>query len=81
MSEKHNQVSRSFNSFEHFLVFTSDGCVSDFAYPSLAGALAGIASSAVGIKIWKIAPGIRTYKPIIKKKMKKYKKNTVVSKK
>ena len=74
MSEKHEKVCRSLNYFENFLVFVPDvsGCVSISTFVSLVGAPAGIASSSVGLKICKIAAGIKAYKPFIKKKRKKH---------
>ena len=61
---------RALNYFEHFLVFVSSvsGCVSVSAFVSLVGVSIGIASSAVGLKIYTITTGIKKYKPIIKKK-------------
>ena len=52
IGEKHRLDCRALNYFEHFLVFVSavSDCVSLSAFTSLAGAPAGIESSAVGIK-------------------------------
>ena len=56
------------------LIITSKitGCVSIFAFPSLVCVPIGIASSAVGLKIFAVTTEIKKYKSIIKKKKKKY---------
>ena len=48
MSEKHKNVCRVLNYFEHFLAFVSavSGCVSVSAFASLVGVFGSIASSA-----------------------------------
>ena len=66
------KVCRTFNYFEHFLVFiyaVSD-CVSISAFASIVGVPVGIASSSVGLRICTITAGIKNYKSIIKKKKK-----------
>ena len=49
MSEKHKEVRKTLNDFEHFLVFVSgvSGCVSFSAFFSLVGVPVGIAAVAV----------------------------------
>ena len=54
------------------LASTVTGCVSISAFPSLACVPIGIASSAVGLKIFAVTAEIKKYKSIIKKKKKKY---------
>ena len=72
MSKKHKKVYRALNFFELFLNFISavSECVSIFTFASLVGGVVGIASSAVGLKIYKITAGIRMYRSVIKKKKK-----------
>ena len=75
MSEKHKNVFRALNYFEHFLAFISavNGCVSISAFASLIGGPIGVVSFAVGLKICAITAGIKRYKSIIKKKIKRRK--------
>ena len=63
-SEKHKNMCRTLNYFEHFLASIS-------AFALLIGVSVGIASSAVGLKICAITEGIKKFKSIIKKKRKK----------
>ena len=58
---------------EHFLIlaYATTGCISISAFASLFGIPKGIRSSAIGLKICAIAPGIKKYKSAIKKKKKK----------
>ena len=53
MREKHKNMLRCLNYFEHFLIFISavSGCVSIFAFASLVGIPVGITSSEAGLKI------------------------------
>ena len=44
------------------------GCISGFAFASLVGVSIGITSSAVRLKIFALAAGIKKHKSIIKKK-------------
>ena len=62
------------NYFEHFLIFISAvfGCVSISALTSLVDILIGIVSSAVGLEICAVTPGIKKYNLIIKKKRKRH---------
>ena len=82
MSEKHKEVCRALTYFNYFLVFVSfvSGCVSISAFVSLVGFPIGITSSAVGLKICGITPGIKKYKSIIKKKRKKHQKIRLLAK-
>ena len=82
VSEKHKKVYRVLNYFENFLVFVSaaSGCVSISAFVSLVGASVGIASSAVGLKIYAITAGIKKYMSIIKKKKKMHYRIVVLAK-
>ena len=63
---------RALNCFEDFLIFIAafGVCVSISAFALLLGVPAGIASSAVGLKICALISGIKEYKSIIKKKEK-----------
>ena len=74
MSEKHKHVCKTFNYFEHFLIFISAviGCVSISVFASLIDVCVGITSSALGLKICAITAGIKKYKSVIKKKRKKH---------
>ena len=74
MSEKHEKACRALNCFEYFLVSVPavTGCVSISVFASLVGALVGIVSSAVGLKICAITAGIKKYKSVVKKKRKKH---------
>ena len=69
MSKKHKRVLRVLN-YEHLLILicTVTGCVSIFALASLVGILIGVTSSEIKLNICAIAPGIKKYKSIIKKK-------------
>ena len=71
--EKHKKARKYLNSAESLLILSSiiTGCVSISAFASLVCLPVGIMSSAVGIKICAITPGIKNYKSIIKKKKKK----------
>ena len=70
MSRKHKKVSTTLNYIEHFFILASTitGCISIFDFASLHGIPLGITISAVGLKIWDIAAGIKKYKSIINKK-------------
>ena len=61
------------NYAEHFLTLASAVivCISISALASLLGIPVGIASSAIGFKIFARAAGFKIYKSIIKKKKKK----------
>ena len=57
------------NYIEHFLILgsTVTGCVSISVFTSLVGIPIGIASSAIGLKIFVITAAIKKYKLIIRK--------------
>ena len=76
MSEKHKNVCRVLNYFEHFLAFVSamSGCVSVSAFASLVGVCGSIASSAEGWKICTLTTVVKKYSSIIMKKRKKHNK-------
>ena len=73
MSKKHKKVCTALNYCKHFVIFISavSGCVSIFAFASLACIHISITSSALELKICAITAGIKKYRPIIKKKKKK----------
>ena len=58
------------NYIEHFLILgsTVTGCVSISVFTSLVGIPIGIASSAIGLKIFVITAAIKKYKLIIRKR-------------
>ena len=60
------------NNIEQLLNLSSTfiGCVSISVFTSLVGISVGIASCAVGLKVWVITTGIKKYNLIIKKKRK-----------
>ena len=68
MCEKHKEMCRALNYFEHFLVFVSavSGCVSFSSFASLVGVPVGITSSTRRIKIRVVTAGIQKYKSVIK---------------
>ena len=70
ISRNHKKLCKTLNYIDYFLILvsTGTGCVSISCFASLVGILAGVASSAIGIKIWVIKPVIKKYKSIIKKK-------------
>ena len=73
MNQKHKKVCSVLNYSEHFLVFVSavSGCVSISVFVSLIGVPLGTVIS---------APGLKTYKSIIKKKRKKHDKIVLTEK-
>ena len=81
MSRKYKKVCASLNYIEHFLILASavTGCISISAFNSFLGIPIGILSSAIGLKIFAIAPGIRKHKLIIKKKEKKHNKTVLLT--
>ena len=70
------------NYIEHLLILASTvtGCASISAFASLVCVPVGIRSSAVGIYICAITPGIKKYKSIIKKKKKRHDKTVLLGK-
>ena len=73
ISKKHKKVCRVLNFIGDSLIaiFTVTGCVSISV---------GIASSAVGLKMWVITAGIKKYKSTIKKKRKTHDKILLLAK-
>ena len=73
MSKKHKTVCTTLNYIEHFLILASTitGCITISPLASLLDIPKGITSSAIGLKIWAIAAGIKKYKSKTKKKRKK----------
>ena len=69
-SRKHEKVCTALNYIEHFLILASaiTGCISNSAFASFPGIPTGITISAIGLKIYPIAAGIKKYKSIIKKR-------------
>ena len=82
MSKEHKKVCTTLNYIEHFLILASTiaRCISISAFASLLGIPIGITSSAIGLKIFVIAAGIKNYKSIIKKKTKKHDKIELLDK-
>ena len=72
MSKKHKKVCTTLNYIEHLLIlaFMFTGYVSISAFASLIGIPVAITSSTVGLKICTLTPGIKKYKPIIRKERK-----------
>ena len=64
MSKKHKKVCATLDYTEHFLILSSiiTGCISISASASLLGIPVGITSSAIGLKIFAIAVGIKKCK-------------------
>ena len=73
MSEKHKKTCKYLNYVEYLLILASTvaGWVSISAFASFVCLFLGIRSSAVGLKICAITPGIKKYKSIINKTNKK----------
>ena len=71
--KKYKKVCKVLNYIEHLLILVSaiTGCVSIFAFALLFAVPIGIASSAVGLKIYAVMAGIKKYKSLIKNKGKK----------
>ena len=63
-----------------YLASTITECISISAFASLLGIPIGLTSSAIGLKICAIAPGIKRYRSIIKKKKKKHDKIVLLAK-
>ena len=70
MSKRYKKVCRALNYIDHLLIvistITGRAFISAFAF--LVGIPVGIDSCAIGLKICVIAPEIKRYKSIIKKK-------------
>ena len=71
---KHKKICTALNYIEHYLILgsTITGCISISGFASLLGIPVGTTSSAIGLKTFAIAAGIKQYKSIIKKKKKKH---------
>ena len=82
MSMKLTKVCRTFNCIELLLtlISTVTRCASISTFVSQAGILIGIMSSATGLKICVITAGIKKYKLIIEKKMRKHDKIVLLAK-
>ena len=76
MSKKHKKFCTTLDCIKHFLILASvmTGCVSISVFASSVGIPIGITSSAIGLKICGIVPGIKKYKSVIKNKRKKHNK-------
>ena len=74
ISRKHEKVCTTLSYTKHFLILPSaiTGCISISAFTSLLGLPIGSISSAIGLKLYVVAAGIKKYKPIINKKKKKH---------
>ena len=72
ISRKHKRVCTTLNYVEHFLILASavTEYISISTFASLLGISIGITNSAIGLKICRIAAGIKKYKSMIKKKKK-----------
>ena len=70
MCKKHKKFCTAQNYIEHFLILASKitGCILISAFASLIDTSIGITSSAIALKIYAIATGIKMYKSIIKTK-------------
>ena len=77
MRRKHKNVCKTLDYVEHLLILASTAAryisISDFT--SLLGIPIVITSSAIGLKIYAIALGIKKYKSMIKKKKNNKKKH------
>ena len=82
MSKKHNNVCTTLNYIENFLILASTitGCILVSVFASLFGVPIGITSSAIELKFFAIAAGIKKYKLIIKRKKKKHDKTVLLGK-
>ena len=74
MSRKHRKVWTTLNYIENFLILASTitGCISVSAFAFLLGISIGITSSAIGLRIFAIAAGIKKYKTVIMKNKNKH---------
>ena len=74
MSEKYKKTRKYLSYVEHLLSLVSKitGCVSISPFASLVSVPAGIASSAVEIKICAITAGTKVYQSVIKKRKRNY---------
>ena len=69
--KRHKKVCRVLNYIEHslILIFTVPGCVSISTFTSLVGIPVEIKISAIGLNIYVISTGIKSYKLINKRNM------------
>ena len=75
MNEKYKKTCKYLNYVENLFINVASavtGCISISAFASLVVIPAGVASSAVGIKLCAITGGIKKYKSLRKKKNKKH---------
>ena len=74
MRKKHKKVCTDLNCFEHFLILATaiTRCISISAFAFWIHVPIGITSFAVKLKVFEMAPGIKKYKSIIKKKEKNH---------
>ena len=81
-SRKHKKVCTTLNYIEHFLILASTitGCITISVFAYLIGISIRIASFAIGLKICAIAPAIKKYQSIIKKRKKKHDKVVLLAK-
>ena len=81
MCKKHKKFCTAQNYIEHFLILASKitGCILISAFASLIDTPIGITSSAIALKIYAIATGIKMYKSIIKTKEKKHDKTVLLN--
>ena len=72
MNKKHEKICTTLNYIEHLLIlaFMFTGYILISAFASLIGIPIGITSSAVGLKICTLTPGIKKYQSIIRKERK-----------
>ena len=73
ISKKHRNFCTTLNCTDNFFILSSTvtGCISISSFSSLVGILKGITSSAIGLKMCAIIPGIKKYMSIIKNKRKR----------
>ena len=82
ISKKHKKVCATLNYIENFLILGSaiTGCISMSPFSSLDGIPVGITSSAIGLDISAITIGIKKYKSIIKRNIKRHDKIALLAK-
>ena len=82
ISRKHKKTCTTLNYIKNLLVLASTvtGCFSISSFCSLVGISVDIASSAVGLKMFTTPAGIKKYKSIIKKKVKRHDKINILAK-
>ena len=82
MRKKRKRICTTLNYIEHLLTLSSTvtGCVTIFTFVSLVGRVAGIASSALGLRICAITAEIKKFMPVIKKKREKHDKIVLLAK-